>query len=1037
MEEIAAVERQLIDPGNSKTVLGIVQDGLLGAYNLTSPNVRIDWRNAMNIMSYTSLEDFSYIKKDKDYSGSELFSLIVPPGINLTKGKLKIKNGQIIEGQLSKDALGAKKKNNLVQLIWDAYGVDETRKFVDNTQRLVNNFNLWNGFSVGMADTFVPPSVYEEIEKKFQSQELKIEHIITDMENNPELMKQELYEFKLFSEMNIIRDDVSKLIMASLSKSDTNSFQIMSSSGSKGDPTNSGQMCGCLGLQVFEGKIMPKKYNGRTLAYFHQHDDRGPSRGLVKQSFIRGLEYPQYVFHLMASRLGIIEQAIKSVTGDTPIVIQENGETKRVLIGDWIDGHMKLNKDKIKHEEAKQMELLDLDSKVYIPTCDEKGNTSWGLMTAITRHDHDNELYEYETHGGRKIKVVQSKSLLKWNFDTEEFEQVLTKDINVGDYMPVTANIANTKNSLTYIDSIKYLPKNEYIYGSDFNKAKELINSDLKTNEEWWTSTNGKDFTLPYVNVAKVKRCIGRSNIANIKNGCVYPFSAKRGDMEIPDKLKLDRTNGFMIGIFLAEGNADIPSGYVQITNTNDAVRTFVRKWFSDHAIKYKESDEINKIGGRSVEIRGFSTILAELFTKMMGHGSCNKFVPDEAFNAPDEFIIGLLDGYFSGDGTVTKNSLQVGSASPRLIEGISMLCNRIGIFGKITVTQMKENNIGTIDIAPTYMLSIRSKWAKLFADKIKFTETSKADKIAKINCSEEHVNFVSQNDVVLDKIVSITKLDASKYNKVYDVTVPSTLNFTVANGLICADTAETGYAQRKLIKSMEDIMIKYDNTVRSANNGIIQFVYGDSGADTTKQYEYTIRMIESNNQELENKHKFSAQELKNFKGFSESDNEKLYQDIKHMRDFARETLQRAKMNYIILVSAFMIPVNLNRVIDTIAGSDLKTKDDLTPQYIIQQIENLLTNAMTTIICMSDSERNDEKSFKRRDEKLHKIIFRTCLYDSLSPKKVLLERQLNKKQFDMIIEEIAASFNKNMIEPGEMAGIIAAQSTGKKYCQSQ
>ena len=136
LEEIAAVERQLITPTSSKTIIGIVQDGLLGAYNLTNPTVKIDWRNAMNIMSYTTLEDFSYIKKNKDYTGSELFSLIIPPGINLNRNGLKIKNGKLVEGRLTNDALGAKKKNNLIQLIWDAYGVEETRKFIDNTQKL-------------------------------------------------------------------------------------------------------------------------------------------------------------------------------------------------------------------------------------------------------------------------------------------------------------------------------------------------------------------------------------------------------------------------------------------------------------------------------------------------------------------------------------------------------------------------------------------------------------------------------------------------------------------------------------------------------------------------------------------------------------------------------------------------------------------------------------------------------------------------------------------------------------------------------------
>jgi DNA-directed RNA polymerase II subunit RPB1 len=553
LEEIAAVERQIITPTSSKTIVGIVQDGLLGAYNLTSPTVRIDWRNAMNIMSYTSLEDFSSIKKGKDYTGSQLYSLIVPPGINLNRGSLKIKNGQILEGRLSKDALGAGKKNNLVQLIWDAYGVDETRKFIDNTQRLVNNFNLWNGFSCGLGDADVPKSVYDEIDKMFQTKELKVEHIITDMENNPDFMKQELYEFRLFSELNIIRDDVSKLIMANLTAE--NSFNIMASSGSKGSATNMGQMSGCLGLQAFEGKIMPKKYNYRTLPYFHQHDDRAVSRGLVKQSFVRGLEFPEYVFHLMASRLGIIEQAIK---------------------------------------------------------------------------------------------------------------------------------------------------------------------------------------------------------------------------------------------------------------------------------------------------------------------------------------------------------------------------------------------------------------------------------------------------------------------------------------------TSETGYAQRKLIKSMEDIMIKYDNTVRSANDGMIQFVYGDSGADTTKQYEYVVRMIEANNEEVANKHKFTPQELKMFKGFTEKNNDDMYKIILSLRDMVRECVRRTKMSYITVTSSFMLPINLNRIIDTNVGnSKLQSKEELTPQYILEQIELLLTNAVTTIICMSKDERNNANSFKRRDEVLHKTVFKTALFDAMSPKKCIIDRQMNKAQFDAIVQDISTSFNKNIIEPGEMAGIISAQSTGE------
>jgi DNA-directed RNA polymerase II subunit RPB1 len=44
--------------------------------------------------------------------------------------------------------------------------------------------------------------------------------------------------------------------------------------------------------------------------------------------------------------------------------------------------------------------------------------------------------------------------------------------------------------------------------------------------------------------------------------------------------------------------------------------------------------------------------------------------------------------------------------------------------------------------------------------------------------------------------------------------------------------TAETGYIQRRLVKAMEDVMIKYDATVRNSLGDIIQFAYGEDGMD-------------------------------------------------------------------------------------------------------------------------------------------------------------------------------------------------------------
>lgn len=42
--------------------------------------------------------------------------------------------------------------------------------------------------------------------------------------------------------------------------------------------------------------------------------------------------------------------------------------------------------------------------------------------------------------------------------------------------------------------------------------------------------------------------------------------------------------------------------------------------------------------------------------------------------------------------------------------------------------------------------------------------------------------------------------------------------------------TSETGYIQRRLVKALEDVMVRYDSTVRNSANQIVQFVYGEDG---------------------------------------------------------------------------------------------------------------------------------------------------------------------------------------------------------------
>ncbi|CAA7389528.1 unnamed protein product [Spirodela intermedia] len=47
--------------------------------------------------------------------------------------------------------------------------------------------------------------------------------------------------------------------------------------------------------------------------------------------------------------------------------------------------------------------------------------------------------------------------------------------------------------------------------------------------------------------------------------------------------------------------------------------------------------------------------------------------------------------------------------------------------------------------------------------------------------------------------------------------------------------TAETGYMSRRLMKALEDLSSHYDQTVRNASGGIVQFIYGDDAMDPAR----------------------------------------------------------------------------------------------------------------------------------------------------------------------------------------------------------
>jgi len=1037
LEEIAAVPHQIITPRDGKPVIGVVQDTLVGAYRITRPDVTINRREMMTLMMWNKrfgAPDFEGGKimpkpgkpaagRKARWTGQQVVSSLLPP-INLDmKNKqqkpVSIRDGVLLEGQLDKEIF-SKASKGIIHVTYNDYGPEKTVNLLDSLQSTIEQFLIYNGFSVGISDLVADATTREAMDEKIQARKKEIEEFLLQVhldlfDNNTGKSNQEEFEGKVFGALNQATKEAGTLGQASLA--DENRLIAMVRCGSKGNEINVAQMIACVGQQNIDGKRIPYGFTDRTLPHYKKYDDGAEARGFIESSFIRGLSPQEFFFHAMSGREGLIDTAVKSVTGDTKIVITENGMPKCVAIGDWIDAHLASRAAEVEHFTERNMDLLQLQTPASIPTVDAEGNVKWGDLVAVTRHDPGERLYRIETLAGKSVTVTESQSLLIWNGNT--FEKKSLPDVKEGDFVPVTARLEAPATTMTTISLSSYLPKNEFLYGTDFVLATSAMNKSMEGRAQiprgWWEENNGKTFTLPYDSKARLQRCLVRSKVDNITSGYVYPFTTNREHTRIPELFELNKENGLFLGLFLAEGNVDIKSGYIQITNNDETIREFVKEWFDDRSICSSEDVKLNHIGGVSSCVRGYSTVLAQFLTCFVGHGAANKHVPAEAFVASEEFIVGLLNGYFSGDGTISENSVDASSCSSELIDGISMLCTRLGIFGKVSHTQATSNNLGTEHIKPTHRIAIRAQWATHFAQRIELIDEAKNEKLRALKASETHRNFEVKNDVVLDEITDIQILDASAHPKVYDLTVPSTFNFGLANGLHVRDTADTGYIQRQLVKAMEDLVIQNDGTVRDAKMNLIQFHYGEDGVNSTKIENQSLDLQKMTEEDIR---KNFGLEGETFQGvFSEGvireDDEAQLQAFVEQILADRRLLVEGVFKKGQSIPIFS-PVNIERVLfnSKLQGAfDATSQTDLTPLYVLQGIEKVI----------------------QRTQSYHHI-WCALLRFHLAPHKIVKAR-FTKAVFDAVCERLILKNWQSQCQPGEQVGIIAAQSIGEPSTQ--
>jgi len=844
---LASTTTQIVSPSSNVPIISIYQDSLLGSYRLTREGVKFSPRDAMNLlMAYPNVNPATlFARGKKDVTNFELLSQIMPPLTLKYKTKLwdadrkedpatsnnylEIYNGRYIRGQIEKSVLGGGSKGILHRICND-YGKKAGAEFIDNLQNIVTEYMKVSSYSVGVSDLMSNRETHTRIIQAIQDKELEVAALIQKLhagafENNTSYTNKTEFEAQVNNVLNDATKKTDEISRQSLNPD--NRFLMIVNSGSKGSLLNISHMISCLGQVNVDSKRVPYGFDSRTLPHFCKFDDSPGARGFIKNSYIGGLNAHELFFHAMGGRIGLIDTAVKSVSWETPIVLLEKGRPVYTEIGRWIDGIIDQSApESVQKYEEKNMELVNIDGGVvYVPTMDENGVVTWEEITAVTRHDPGNVLYEIKSLGGRSVIVTESKSLLIWNAEKRVFNEVLTPEIQVGDCLPVTM---------------------------------ELCSPPTESTESYT-------------------------------------------DFELVGMLR------------------DIQSGKERVIPTDILC---------------------NKSGQRLVEL-------------------CLEMSSGDNFQTNCE---------------EDSNKL-------------AMLFTVLGRF-----VELKDNAVV-------------------------FNPLNKYEQV---------------ENVVLDPIIEITPLSPENYPKMYDLTIPTTLNFGLANGLQVRDTSQTGYIQRRLIKGLEDLKVEYDLTVRNSNGKVIQFSYGEDAFDPMFVENQSLPIVTMSTQDIYMHYDMvttskSDGDVKSVFNKSASarmgkQNAELQQKCKKYVDMMMEARDSAVKNIFKNknVDSVLAPVAFTHIINNIQGNlglAANSIVDITPLEAFQLIEEYFAKLNALHYAKPNP------------------LFEMLYFYYMNPRELLLVKRFHRKGVILLLETVFLKYKQALVNPGEMVGVVAGQSIGEPTTQ--
>ena len=340
------VKNNICVPKAGEPLIAATQDFLTASYLLTQKDTFFNRAQIMQYCGYFSDADEridlpppAIIKPIELWTGKQLISVMLRPNrksnvivncelkernynandkreqMDKNDGYVIIKNSEHLSGNLCKKTMGDGSKVGLFYSLIRDNTVDVAAACMLRLSKFSARWMTNLGYSIGIGDvtpfTALIKTKQELIETSYSRCSTMIDKFNAgELELKAGCNADQSLEAILNGELGNIREKAGDMLKKNLPKH--NAALIMAICGSKGSNINLSQMIACVGQQTVSGQRMPNGFLNRSLPHFEPYSKYAEAKGFVKNSFYTGLTAPEFFFHTMGGREGLVDTAVKT-----------------------------------------------------------------------------------------------------------------------------------------------------------------------------------------------------------------------------------------------------------------------------------------------------------------------------------------------------------------------------------------------------------------------------------------------------------------------------------------------------------------------------------------------------------------------------------------------------------------------------------------------------------------------------------------------------------------------------------------------------